>query len=341
MDVGPMCPWMARHRQEILLCIARGMNDSEVHRETGHGRNLIHQIRTEMLSGRNVFEARARMGRPKKNSDRARRRIWDITLADARISDRQIAEALNDGAETYSHEWVRRQRHEMNFRFLPPTGTFPLTEKQKEDRLAFARHHVEQNTDWSSCIFVDETCMWVNNNHRWLWRQRGDTSPSVKCFRKKFPAKIMMFGGISRRWKTPLVSIRRTVNSRSYCTDCIGRTGLVQGMNAAYGAENWCLVQDGATCHTSLETRRFLDRKHVTVLANWPSGSPDLNPIENLWAIIKRRIEAFGPQTLEELVQIAFDVWNELPPIEIEHLIDSVNERLHAVIRANGEHIKY
>ena len=45
-------------------------------------------------------------------------------------------------------------------------------------------------------------------------------------------------------------------------------------------------MQDGAPCHRSKIVKKFLEENHVTTL-DWPGNSPDLNPIENLWAKMK------------------------------------------------------
>jgi hypothetical protein len=76
------------------------------------------------------------------------------------------------------------------------------------------------------------------------------------------------------------VTVEGATDAVIYCDDCIDATGLIPGMIAAYG-NDWFLVQDGAICHTSKETMAYLS-EYATVLRNWPSGSPDLNPIENL-----------------------------------------------------------
>jgi transposase len=47
----------------------------------------------------------------------------------------------------------------------------------------------------------------------------------------------------------------------------------------------------------------------VNVRPGWPTGSPDLNPTENIWAILKRPVKELGPETKEELIDVIITAW--------------------------------
>lgn len=150
----------------------------------------------------------------------------------------------------------------------------------------------------------------------------------------------MVFGGISKRLVTPLISIIGTIDSNDYVDDCIYQSGLIPGMNEAYGHFNWVLMQDGATSHTAESTIEYL-KDYCQILEDWPSNSPDLNPIENLWSILKAKVEEINPQTEDELIELLFDIWVNMDKKIIDHLIDSVPSRLQSVINSNGFPTKY
>jgi hypothetical protein len=69
-----------------------------------------------------------------------------------------------------------------------------------------------------------------------------------------------------------------------------------------------------------------------------PPNSPDLNPIENIWAHIKHRIsKEYGHITsVKEMKHVVISIWNEFEDHRCDHLVESMPDMIRAVIKAKG-----
>jgi len=68
--------------------------------------------------------------------------------------------------------------------------------------------------------------------------------------------------------------------------------------------------QDGAPCHKAKIVHQWLRSEHIDLL-DWPGQSPDLNPIENAWMIIKRGVSSAEQRSLNHLKEIIVAVLQE------------------------------
>ncbi|KAI2662348.1 Transposable element Tcb2 transposase [Labeo rohita] len=93
--------------------------------------------------------------------------------------------------------------------------------------------------------------------------------------------------------------------------------------------------QDLAPAHTAKSTKRWLNDHGVGVL-DWPANSPDLNPIENLWGIVKRKMRNKRPKNADELKATVKETWASIPPQQCHRLITSMPRRIEAVNKAKG-----
>ena len=99
-------------------------------------------------------------------------------------------------------------------------------------------------------------------------------------------------------------------------------------------------LQDNAPTHKSDKVKEVLHNAGITAL-DFPPYSPDLNPIENLWSILQRRVEKQTAETIEELQDLVVDEWNNIEQKQLQELASSMPRRCAAVVAANGWHTKY
>jgi transposase len=73
-------------------------------------------------------------------------------------------------------------------------------------------------------------------------------------------------------------------------------------------------------------------RKYEDKALKCPIQSPDLNPIENLWRVLKIRVHARQPTNLNDLKAICVEEWSKIPTDECSKLTTAYEKRLQAVI---------
>ena len=95
--------------------------------------------------------------------------------------------------------------------------------------------------------------------------------------------------------------------------------------------------QDNAPIHVSRSTRRWFENRNVPLL-DWPNRSPDLNPIENLWSILAKRVYANYKQynTVEEPKRAIRRAFLGLDQEVLENLVRSMSNRIYQVINRSG-----
>ena len=94
--------------------------------------------------------------------------------------------------------------------------------------------------------------------------------------------------------------------------------------------------QDGASCHTAKKVTTYIASKNVRLLENWPAYSPDLNPIETLWAWMRSAVSREHPQTEAELKKAIGTWWDNLPQGSVDKLCLSFKSRCELCIKRGG-----
>lgn len=301
-------------------------NPNKLAELTGVSRMTAYNVIKRLSNGEGI-ERRAGSGRPRKVSGPDVRRLSAVARHNRKLGYRKISQRFNRTAEVpISHETARQALRRQGFRSRNVYKIPQITDRHRQTRVEFAIHH--QNDDFNDVFFTDEAMFQLEGN-----KLKVISKTKVTSGVSKFPQRIMIWGGISLRGSTTLAIIDSSVNSAVYCQTISGH--LLQTGNVLY-PEGYRLQQDNARCHTSRETRRWLENNNINTI-RWPAASPDLNPVENIWHLMKIEVERQAPRNKAELKTIVDKTWSSVTEQYAERLILSMPERLRKCIAREGE----
>ncbi len=207
--------------------------------------------------------------------------------------------------------------------------------------LGCGEKELDCSAQWSKVLFSDESkfCISFGNQGPRVWRKSGETqNPCCLKSSVKFPQSVMIWASMSSAGVGPLCFLKSTVNAAIY--QDILEHFMLPSADKLYGDADFIFQQDLAPAHTAKGTKSWFNDHGVTVL-DWPANSPDLNPIENLWGIVKRKMRDTRPNNADELKATVKETWASIPPQQCHKLITFMPCRIEAVIKAKGAPTKY
>ena len=92
--------------------------------------------------------------------------------------------------------------------------------------------------------------------------------------------------------------------------------------------------------HTAKHTKEWFENNGISTL-NWPSQSPDLNPIENLWNTLKVNVHKRNPQNIKQLEELCKEEWGKVTLDQSGKLVANYRKQLEAVKQNRGDATKY
>jgi transposase len=171
------------------------------------------------------------------------------------------------------------------------------------------------------------------NFNKKIWAHKDDTIINAT---KKYPPKINIWACFCWDNRGPIEVFKENMNSDKYIE--ILENKLIPFINES---NNDLIYQhDNDSKHTSTKTKKFLKKTKISVL-EWPSCSPDLNPIENLWKILKERVSKRQSKNENEFANNIVDEWNKIDMNILKSLINSMPNRIREVIKNKGGAILY
>uniref|UniRef100_A0A8C6XEX7 Tc1-like transposase DDE domain-containing protein n=1 Tax=Naja naja TaxID=35670 RepID=A0A8C6XEX7_NAJNA len=217
----------------------------------------------------------------------------------------------------------------------------PLLNNKCQKHLTWAKEKQTWSVaQWSKVLFSDESnfCISFENQGPRVWRKNGEEH-TARCLKSsvKFPQSVLFWGAMASASAGPLCFIKSRVNAAVYQ---ILEHFMLPSADELYGDADFIFQQNLAPAHTAKSTKTWFNDRGITVL-DWPTNSPYLNPLENLWGIAKRKMRDMRPNNAEE-VKAAFEAsWSSITPQQCHKLIAFMPCHIEAVIAAKGAQIKY
>lgn len=288
-----------------------------VHKETGDVVGEVKHTRTRKLDEEEVDHLVALLEKKR-----------EATL------DELVQHEAQRGVEV-SPTTLSRRLKERGYGKRRPMSKPLLTDAHKKARLAWARQH--QRTNWNRVLFTDETTMKFWRPVRMVWRRRGE---AVLHRTVKHPKKVHLWGCFSANGFGRIYMFEQNLNSQ-LLKKIYNKALLPSAKNLFAGqTDHWSLQEDNDPKHRSALARQWREDHNIDRIS-WPSLSPDLNPIENVWSILKANVAARRAKTVQGFRRAIAQEWKNLPTELAQKLADSMKRRVAAVIAVDGDHVLY
>ena len=284
-----------------------------------------------------------RSGRPTKITPRAHRRLIQEVTKDPRTTSKELQASLASVKVSVHDSTIRKRLGKNGIHGRVPRRKPLLTKKNTKARLTFAKKHLDDPQDfWENILWTDETKVELFGRcaSRYIWRKtntafhKKNIIPTVK----HGGGSVMVWGCFAASGPGRLAIIDGTMNSALY--QKILKENVRPSVRDLKLKHTWVMQQDNDPKHASKSTSEWLKKNKMKVL-EWPSQSPDLNPIEMLWHDLKQAVHARKPSNVAELKQFCKEEWAKIPQQRCKRLIASYRKRLIAVVAAKGGTTNY
>ncbi|VDH98003.1 Hypothetical predicted protein [Mytilus galloprovincialis] len=175
------------------------------------------------------------------------------------------------------------------------------------------------NEQFDDIIFTDEATVQLHDNKVVIYRRKDCVAPVLP--KPKHPLKVHVWGGISRRGTTQILIFEGILKS-DFFVNTILRLGLLPFIRQTYPDQHR-FQQDNDPKHRSNLSKRFMQENQINWWDIWPSESPDFNPIEMVWSMMKQRLNKKKLSTKNDLTSGIKDFWkNDLTVERCNTFID-------------------
>ena len=194
-----------------------------------------------------------------------------------------------------------------------------LNTNQKKERIEFSQNYID--SDYTKMIFTDE-CVFKGGKQRWRKWCSNEEKYKISAMKPKW--KVNVWGGIWLNGKVSLRFFNENMNTDLYIKILKEKNNEMNKICE----KGYILMRDNAPSHIIEKTIEFIKRAKINEWKLWPAYIPDLNPIENVWGLIKSQLMKKEINKKSELIIEIKNAYNEINDEAISNMIESFPSRL-------------
>ena len=285
-----------------------------------------------------------RTGRPRRLTDAEVRTVVREIKQNPAESAVKIAQNVSQtSGKSVSASTIRRTLNDHGLHGRIPRKKPFISKTNQNKRLNFARKYEKNDLNfWNNILFSDEKKFEIlaPKKQSKIWRSKNeefDDKCTVKTI-KHGGGSIMVWGCMAAAGVGNLVFIESTMDKIGYLN--ILKENVGPSVEKLGLSRTWIFQHDNDPKHTSKIVKEWLLYRTPKTLDH-PPQSPDLNPIEHLWAYLDKKVRQRTVSNKEELKKTILEEWQKIPIELTKKLVASMPRRLKAVIKSKGKQTKY
>ena len=342
-----MAPKRKEHSDDLRTLVIKHFLNGDSQREIAKKtllsretvRSMIKKYKSTKCIG-NLFGH----GRKRKTAATTDRLIQRKLKCDRRKSTCSIAAELEtELGILISQSTVQRRAHEIEL-FGRVARKKPYVNKINHvKRLSYAKEMLEKPLGfWETVVWSDESKfnLFGSDGKVMVWRtpkEEFDPKCAIPTV-KHGGGSVMVWGCFTKMEMDKLCVLDRTLDRIYYRR--ILEENLLPSVSKLGLGSNFTFMHDNDPKHTSALVKDWLKKNGIRIL-QWPSSSPDLNPIENFWDVLEDRVKKHHPKNKEELALVLMEEWDKIELPVLVKLVRSVPSRLNECIKMKGYPTRY
>lgn len=251
------------------------------------------------------------------------------------------ASDIREDLETrVSVDTIRKRLQEQGMKCRIPARKPYLKPEHIRWRLKFAKNHRDWGvSNWEKVVFSDEKIFRASSKgqvrvYRPKRSNRYDKRYLVPSTNRGGRFTICVWMAFGKRFRKLLRVEQKTLNS-VYYTQVI-----LSSIRGHLHRKRLTFMQDRSSIHTSGRTKHWFVANNIRWMKNWPAKGPDMNPVENVWAELVRRV-ASNPTNKDRLWENVQKAFYDIEEDYFDTLIESMPRRMERVCEAKGGWTKY